>query len=387
MNPLPLPEFLERKPLYYKEIDHDRIHEAYGVLRERISHPETIHVVGTNGKGSTGRMVAHMAWRSGLRVGHYTSPHILRINERFWLDGVDMDDTSLQEAHLSLHSILGEELSGRLSYFEYTTLLALVLFQECDLIVVEAGMGGEYDATEVSENRILSIFTPIGIDHRAFLGDTIEEIAETKLMTMRERAIVAPQPFREVRSIAEKIADEKKTHILFVEDIDDFGLGKELEKICERRGWPPFLAENALTAVMALDMVDMKYDISELESLELFGRYYPMGENIRVDVGHNPLAAMALSEVIRKDTVLIYNTLSDKDFEEVLDILSPSLSRIEIIPISSERGVDITEIVRYAEERGLRWDYFDGNLFSHENYLVFGSFYTVEAFIESFSER
>jgi dihydrofolate synthase/folylpolyglutamate synthase len=81
--------FLENKPLYYKEIDHERVHVAFRILKPHIKQPRTIHVVGTNGKGSTGRMVAHLAYKSGLKVGHYTSPHILNFNERIWIDGVD----------------------------------------------------------------------------------------------------------------------------------------------------------------------------------------------------------------------------------------------------------------------------------------------------------
>ncbi len=80
-------DFLEDKPLYYKEIDHERVHIAYAVLKPQIKRPRTVHVVGTNGKGSTGRMVAHLAYKSGLNVGHFSSPHILKFNERIWING------------------------------------------------------------------------------------------------------------------------------------------------------------------------------------------------------------------------------------------------------------------------------------------------------------
>ncbi len=171
--------FLEAKPLYYDKIDHERVHKAYAILKTKIRHPKTLHLVGTNGKGSTGRMVAHLAFKAGLLVGHYSSPHILKFNERIWLDGVDASDEILELAHQELFGLLGNAISDSLSYFEYTTLLAFVVFQTCDLMVLEAGLGGEFDATNVCDKE-LSILTPIGLDHQDFLGETIEEIATTK---------------------------------------------------------------------------------------------------------------------------------------------------------------------------------------------------------------
>ena len=82
-------DFLEAKPLYYKEIDYGRIHLAYALLKTKIKHPRTVHIVGTNGKGSTGRILAHLAYKGGLEVGHFSSPHILKFNERIWLNGED----------------------------------------------------------------------------------------------------------------------------------------------------------------------------------------------------------------------------------------------------------------------------------------------------------
>jgi len=126
-----LKEFLDSKPLYYKEIDHERIHIAYDRLKPHIKRPKTIHIVGTNGKGSTGRMIAYLAWRQGVRkqevggrsysVGHYSSPHIMKFNERIWINGADASDEVLEVAHHKLYDILGKELSGSLSYFEYST--------------------------------------------------------------------------------------------------------------------------------------------------------------------------------------------------------------------------------------------------------------------------
>ena len=377
--------FLEAKPLYYKEIDHQRVHRAYVALKEQIDHPRMIHIVGTNGKGSTGRIIAHLAYRSGLKTGHFSSPHILKFNERIWLNGKDSSDEVLESAHRRLYLILGSVQSEALSYFEYTTLLALVVFEKLDLMILEAGLGGEFDATNVCD-KVLSVITPIGIDHQAFLGDTIEEIASTKIRSIQKQALIAAQPHPQVLSIAQKIA-EKKGAKLFLsisgEKVNDKG---ELEQIAKEKGWPEYLVENASVALQALDLLDIRYDISDLKSLELFGRFYPLTDNIRIDVGHNPLAAKAIVSALKEKVVLIYNSLDDKDYEDVLRILKSKVKRVEIISIESQRAATKEAIEKALQCVGLPYGNFDGKIDNDESYLVFGSFYAVEAFIKQREE-
>ena len=159
----------------------------------------------------------------------------------------------------------------------------------------------------------------------------------------------------------------------------------QLRPIAEAKGWPPFLLENAQTALRALEIVGIDTDPEGLRDLELFGRYYSLCENVRIDVGHNPLAARALAEAMEPQTVLIYNSLEDKDYREVLSIFRPRLKRVELLPLTSQRAAVLEEIQEALEELEIPWNLFDGQLFSHEEYLVFGSFYTVEAFLRSFS--
>ncbi|NOZ89752.1 MAG: bifunctional folylpolyglutamate synthase/dihydrofolate synthase, partial [Epsilonproteobacteria bacterium] len=132
-------DFINNKPLYYKEIDYQRIHIAYDMLKPHIKKPKIVHIIGTNGKGSTGRIMATLLHHQGVRVGHFSSPHILKFNERIWIEGEDISDSALDKAHSRLYTILSKEMSDRLSYFEYTTLLALVAMQELEIIVLEAG--------------------------------------------------------------------------------------------------------------------------------------------------------------------------------------------------------------------------------------------------------
>ena len=382
--------FLENKPLYYKEIDHERIDIAYRVLQPHIGQPRTVHIVGTNGKGSTGRMVVHLAHKSGLCVGHYTSPHILKFNERIWLDGKDTSDEILEVAHKRLFKILGKEISEALSYFEYTTLLAFVVFEKCDLMVLEAGLGGEFDATNVCDKE-LSIITPIGIDHQAFLGDSIEEIAGTKIRSIQKQVLLSPQVFDEVVVVAKEIADEKGAKLFTVGSIQSTDDNMQLRvnfidptlvTIAKNKGWADYLISNATVALKALDILDINYDINDLKTLELFGRFYALTDNIRIDVGHNSLAASAIEKALDEKVVLIYNSLDDKDYEEVLRILKPKVKCVEIIAIDSQRATTLEEIEKALKKVGLEYSTFENTIDKDEYYLVFGSFYVVEEFLK-----
>ncbi|MFT7824497.1 MAG: bifunctional folylpolyglutamate synthase/dihydrofolate synthase [Sulfurimonas sp.] len=375
-------DFLDRKPLYYKEIDHRRVHLAYGRLNPHIKKPRTVHIVGTNGKGSTGRLLAHLAYRGGLNVGHYTSPHIIKFNERIWLNGSEVCDEVLEEAHQRLFSLLGKEMSDALTYFEYTTLLAFVVFETCDLMVLEAGLGGEFDATNVC-GKELSIITPIGLDHQAFLGESIEEIAATKISSIQNKALLAPQLYHEVTEVAGRIAGEKGAELFLNEafSVQRSALRNKVEVIALEKSWGTYLADNAIVALQALDILDIRYDIDDLKGVELFGRFYPLASNIRIDVGHNPLAAQAIVKAMEPETVLIYNSLDDKDYESVLRILKPKVKRTEIIRIDSQRATTLESIEKALQTAGLKYQNFDGMIDQDEHYLVFGSFYVVEAFL------
>jgi len=377
---IPFDTFLEAKPLYYKEIDHARVYRAYALLKPQLKQPRTIHIVGTNGKGSTGRIVAHLAYKGGLKVGHYTSPHILKFNERLWLDGANSSDEVLESTHQKLFAILGREMSEGLSYFEYTTLLAFIVFEHCDLMVLEAGLGGEFDATNVCD-KALSIITPIGLDHQAFLGESIEEIAATKIRSIQKKVLLAPQVYDEVVGVAKEIALEKKAEFFSVER-SELSIQSELIQITKEKGWGDYLVDNAMVALQALDLLELDYSVNDLYSVELFGRFYALTDNIRIDVGHNPLAAQAIEKALGKEVVLIYNSLDDKEYEEVLRILKPKVKRVEILPIDSQRATTLEEIENALQTLGLEYSYFENKMDEDEDYLVFGSFYVVEAFLK-----
>ncbi len=374
-----LEQFLEDKPLYYKHIDHNRIKMAFDMVNKNLKLPKVIHIVGTNGKGSTGRMIAHLLLNAGFNVAHYTSPHILKFNERFWLNGNDCDSDILEIAHNRLYESLNNDLREILSYFEYTTLLAFFAFEECDYLVLEAGLGGEYDATNVIP-KVLSVITPIDFDHQAFLGERIEDIATTKINSIDKIAVVSMQPHSEVVDVAKKIAKEKNANLILVEP--DYQ-SKTIAQIAVQNNWGDFLCDNAKSACVALDTLGIKYDINSLNSWQMMGRYFEYAKNVRLDVGHNALAAKVLSQIIQKDTILIYNTYEDKPYREILTFLKPKIKKLLIIPIDSPRSLSLEKLEIALKELQIDYDFFDNKISSIENYLVFGSFSVVEAFLKA----
>ena len=381
MRIAPLQKFLATKPIYYKKFDPTRIVKAYELIKNHISHPKRVQLIGTNGKGSTGRAIAHLASRCGLRVGHFTSPHILDFKERFWIDGNFATNEELELAHERLFKLLGKEIAEMLSYFEYQTLLAFVLFENLDLQVIEAGLGGEFDATSVADYE-LTVVVPIGFDHSDFLGENLEQISTTKLKAMAGKALIAKQNSQVVYEIAKKVAKYNGTKLYFYEELESKNL-EQIKTIAKQNGWANYLVENIINATFALDILGIKYDVKDLASLKLFGRFYKIMPNVTIDVGHNPLAASAIVGAIDGKVTLIFNILGDKDLTKTLEILKPKIAEVEIIKIETQRATELKEIENLLESLELKYSYFNGKLDKDKEYLVFGSFYVVEAFLKS----
>lgn len=375
-----LQELLDSKPLYYTKFDPNRIVKAYDLIKDKINHPKAIQLIGTNGKGSTGRAVAHLASKSGLSVGHFSSPHILDFKERFWIDGKFASLNMLEVANKKLYNLLGEDMAQALSYFEYQALLAFVLYENLDLQVIETGLGGEFDATSVKSYN-LSIITPIGLDHADFLGNTIKEVASTKLNAMSPKALIAKQQNQEVYTIAKDIANKKGAKLYFYKDLANLNVAK-VQDFALKKAWPEYLVQNITNATLALDILDIKYNLSDLESLELFGRFYKLKSNIILDVGHNMLAANAISKAIDGKINLIFNILNDKNYTDVLKELKEKIEHLYIIKIETQRATLLNVLEKTLKELNIKYSYFDGNIQDNKNYLVFGSFYVVEAFLK-----
>ena len=367
---LSLTKFLEQKPLYYSEIDYTRMPRAYESVKQNLHVVPVIHLVGTNGKGTTGRFIANALYKSGKSVGHYTSPHIQDFNERIWKDGKNVENEVLQNLHVELLNMLNSEFQKTLSYFEYTTFLAILAFRDCDYIVLEAGLGGEFDATNVFKKR-LSVITPIGLDHEDFLGDTVEKVAQTKLRSVDKKAILAKQKFKEVQDVIDSFKDKK---FISYDSYLDENILKIADEISEEKELPQYLKENLHVAMATLKELGFEVKKEMFDFAQLEGRMQKIRSNVWLDLGHNLLAAEAISKCFEKKSVnLVYNSYKDKDYLSILSKLKPIIKMVQIINIEDSRIADRSDLISAIEQNNLKHKNFS-NIKEDEIYLVFGSF-------------
>lgn len=376
-----LQDFLNAKPLYYDEIDYSRMPRIYEKINSYLPMPKIIHLIGTNGKGTTGRFLATALYSLGFNVGHYTSPHILEFNERVWINGKNAESETLEVAYEELQTLLSKDDSDALSYFEYTTLLSLLVYKECDYVVMEAGLGGEYDATAVFD-KVLTLVTPIAYDHEAFLGNSIKEIATTKLNAIQNNAILGVQKETEIYDIAEAMAEENSLNIQRVSQVLDADDEQKIAKIAKKLKLENYLVQNLALSISALKFLNLEYNNNNFTDARLFGRLTRVSENITVDVGHNPLAAEAIREALSPEKyVLVYNSYQDKDYKKILEILKPIVNKVEIISINDKRAEAEDRLKRTLNDLEIEYSIFK-SVTPNIKYLVFGSFSVVEAFMK-----
>ncbi|WP_035907842.1 MULTISPECIES: bifunctional folylpolyglutamate synthase/dihydrofolate synthase [unclassified Lebetimonas] len=374
-----LNEFLEKKPLFYKEIDIERMPKAFNLIKDKININPIIHIIGTNGKGSTGRFLAHTLLKKGYSVGHYTSPHILKFNERIWINGKNITDEDLETAHSRLQKLL-PEISESLSYFEYTTLLAAIAFDGLDFVIMEAGLGGEFDATNVFDKKT-TLVTPIDYDHQNFLGNSIKKIATTKLNAIEKEAIIGKQ-------INKLKMDNGKWSILEyakylkpnakIYNYLDFFEKDEINELKNKFKFAKFLFDNYLLAVSFLKKENIPFSINDINDLILPGRMQEIEKNLFIDVGHNPLAAKAIVNCLDKKVNLVYNTYKDKDYKKILTILKPKINKLYLIDVKNERIENKEKIKKVAKNLDIEIEDFKQ---IQKPMLVFGSFSVVEEFL------
>ncbi|GAA8142020.1 folylpolyglutamate synthase/dihydrofolate synthase family protein [Helicobacter pylori] len=381
-----LSAFLETKPKEYHKFDPSRFIQIYKDFKNAFFEVQAkvIHVVGTNGKGSTGRFLTLLLADQNFKVLHFTSPHVFEFRERFFLNGSVVGESVLENAHQQLQS---HAFSNACSYFEYATLLAVMLAKDCDYLVLEAGLGGEFDSTNALE-KTLSVFTPIDYDHKEFLGDSLESIAQTKLKAMGSLSIIAPQQ-ELVLNVAQKIAKEKHAKLIVVQN----KISKGVRDYIERYHLARFLAMNLEVALKAFETLlpcNKQEVLKNLKPLNLIGRCELLSPNILIDVGHNPHSAKALKEEIKRvfnaPIVLIYNCYQDKDAFLVLEILKPVIKKVLILELHEERVIQLEKLKGILETLGLEHALFE-DLEENENYLVYGSFLVANAFYGRYQKK
>lgn len=381
-----LQSYLELKAAEYAPFDPLRfpaLYQRFLTTFPSSSLPKVIQVVGTNGKGSTGRFLALMLQAAGHTVGHFTSPHIHEFRERFWINGGVVSNAALKKAHQALWE---RGIFHEASYFEYATLLALYVFEGLEFWVIEAGLGGEFDST-TALRRDLSLFTPIGIDHEELLGKGLEAIALTKLKSMAPWAILGKQyDLDSIKPLAQRIANERSSSLCILED----ERMRESDTLREEAYFstyplPLYQRWNWRLAARAMEWLGVEWEVSKIPPLDLAGRMERHGRLI-LDVGHNPQAARALLETLQgKPFELIYNTYKDKNYREILATLRPYILKLHLMPLEGNpRLVDPALLEACAKELGVACERFQGELDPLKDYLVFGSFSVIGAFKERY---
>ncbi len=319
------------------------------LLKESLAYPAhrvtVIHVAGTNGKGSTCAMIDSIARACGKRSGLFTSPHLIDYRERIKVSGREIPEDSCAAMLTELRDLC-ERMETHPTFFEITLVLAMQWFKrcECEVIVLETGMGGRLDAT-TAVPADLCVITPIGLDHMQWLGDTLEKIALEKagIMVAGKPVISAPQT-AEVRSVLEKEANELRAPIEFMEEPL---LGYPMALAGEHQKWNAALAVAALhRAGFQLSADSVRYGLS---TVDWPGRFEVIRPGIVLDGAHNPQSAEVLAATWRechpdKMAVLVFSAVGGKDIRGILEILTPIASSIHFCPVDTPRAVPAPEL-------------------------------------------
>jgi dihydrofolate synthase/folylpolyglutamate synthase len=369
-------EIMKRAP----EHDFDPSLDRMRYVLDLLGHPEhsfkTIHITGTNGKGSTARLSEALVRAYGLRTGLYTSPHLEKVNERIAIDGQQISDERFVDLYEQVidfinladkHSL--EQGGPRMSFFEVLTTMAIWAFADApvDVAVVEVGMGGLWDATNVIDADA-AIVGPVGMDHMQWLGDTVEKIATEKAGIIKEgsTAIIGPQEHESVSQILEhKAATTAGTTLL--RDGEELevvsripAVGGQMASLRTPNGtykdvpislFGEHQAHNALAALAAAEVVIPVNGMLDSDLVdEAFGGVKVPGriEVVRtspttiIDGGHNVQAVTALRKAIEESfdfqqLVGVVSMMGDKQVEEVLGILEPLLSQV-VVTQNSDTG-------------------------------------------------
>ena len=373
-------------------------------LRE-LGDAKVVTVAGTNGKGTTCAMLEQVLLLAGHRVGVYSSPHILKYNERIRINGEDAQDIQVIEAFAAINRAR-EEIS--LSFFEFATLAGLYLFKssKLDVILLEVGLGGRLDATNIIDADI-AVVTSIDLDHQEYLGDTRELVATEKAGIFRSsRPAIVGEP--DIPNSLLKVAKLKGAVLHCVGKEFSYQLNQSDNQHWDFNGskgaitqlpLPQLPLPNAATvlAVIELGWPEISVDIIKqaIGNARLEGRFELACEQplIILDVAHNPHAARYLAKRLNtfkfKRLYALCGMLKDKDCTEVINILADQIDHWSFTALNTDRSASpellqgalraSTSSSQYASLRAA-WSELSSKLTPDDAVIVFGSFYTVAEF-------
>ena len=343
-----------------------------------------ITVGGTNGKGSTIAFIDSIYRESKYKVGCSTSPHLIKYNERYAIDGEIVNDEVIIKA---FEAIEAKREGVSLTYFEFSTLAALIIFSEAavDIAILEVGLGGRLDSVNVVDSDV-SVITNIAIDHTDYLGDTRESIGTEKAGIMRtaKPCICGDQdPPNSVLVYAKKI----NTPVTLVKEKYQGEIG--LEGVHQKL--------NAAVAIKVIETLSDPFPVSKemiktgIKQTQIVARFEKINvgnKSVILDVAHNPAAVQTLVETLSDspmETVAIFSALADKNIDDMIGLASSNIRHWFLVPLSAERSVQIEALedkfgdsqettvcasMASAIEQTLA-------LKEIQRVVIFGSFYTV----------
>ena len=364
--------------------------ESICAVLARLGNPErdvaAIHIAGTNGKGAVAALCESVLRAAGYPVARYTSPHLVRVNERFLINGEPADDAALASAAQEVETAVRAVESAQqieATFFECLTAVAFVLFRRAGvkLAVLETGLGGRLDATNVV-TPLVSVVTRIGLDHCDWLGDTVEKIAGEKAGIIKPgRPVVCAAMPDEARAVIAHAAAQRQSH--FVDAAEAVSVtvtkselsGQTLKIATQDRALPPvrlplagaFQAENVCTAVATLEaMTDCGLTIPDaayvrgLESVCWPGRFQLASKDpsVIVDGAHNPEGARALRQALKSCKVkapigLVAGFCGDKDALEHVRSLAPVVKRAWGVAVPNPRSLTADQTVGVMRMAGI----------------------------------
>ena len=360
----------------------DRISALVDILGSpQLSYP-TIHVGGTNGKTTTSRMIDSLLFEMGLRTGRFTSPHLESYLERISINGQPIDAKELIFSFNDISpylDLMDSKFDNPISFFEAITALAFAAFAEhpIDVGVIEVGMGGQWDATNVVAADV-SVITPIGLDHMEYLGSTIAEIAATKAGIIKEHGFIVlaqqtPEAAVELlRRAAEVGADVAREGLEYSIDSRAIAVGGQLISITGLRGHYDdiFLplhgkhqASNAAAALIAVEAFFGEQDL-DIDAVRAgFANVTSPGRcevihrdpTIILDAAHNPHGAKAIAETMQSEFTFdevtgIVALMADKDALGILQALEPVMNLVIVTTNSSERSMKVADLSKLATQ-------------------------------------
>lgn len=351
-------------------------------LMNHLGNPENdlqcIHIAGTNGKGSLAAMTSAILTAAGYKTGLTISPYVVDFRERFQIDGEMIPPrtlVSLTQKVMDAVAAIEAEGGEKPVEFEAVTALALLWFarEKCDLVVLETGLGGRCDATNIVPHKLVAAITKIGYDHMEILGDTLDKIAAEKAGIIKEGSVVVNYPDQPVEAMGPILTAAAEAHTsIITPDKDDLTLlrGKRLENRIDYGGYRAALGlpgtHQANHAAMAVEIAlalwrEFGYDISDDAILEGLAnakmparievlRRHPL---LLLDGCHNPDGAKMLAATLTRadfeeNLVGVFGVLADKDYKEMLSDLAPCFAKVYTVTPNCPRALSAEDLQKEA---------------------------------------